>query len=38
VIRHCQQRLERFKVPKHVAFLPELPKTTTGKISKQGLS
>ncbi len=38
VIRHCQQRLERFKVPKHVAFLAELPKTTTGKISKQGLS
>jgi acyl-CoA synthetase (AMP-forming)/AMP-acid ligase II len=38
VIKHCQQRLERFKVPKHVAFLPELPKTDTGKISKKGLS
>jgi long-chain acyl-CoA synthetase len=38
VIKHCQQRLERFKVPKHVAFLPELPKTNTGKISKKGLS
>jgi long-chain acyl-CoA synthetase len=38
VMHHCQQRLERFKVPKHVAFLAQLPKTTTGKISKQGLS
>jgi long-chain acyl-CoA synthetase len=37
VIKHCQKRLEKYMVPKHVAFLPELPKTTTGKISKQGL-
>ena len=37
VIKYCQQRLEKFMVPKHVAFLPELPKTATGKISKQGL-
>jgi amino acid adenylation domain-containing protein len=38
VIKHCQKRLEKYMVPKHVAFLPELPKTTTGKISKQGLN
>lgn len=38
IIKHCQARLERFMVPKSVAFLAELPKTTTGKISKQGLS
>lgn len=38
VIRHCQKRLEKFMVPKHVAFVPELPKTNTGKISKQGLA
>ena len=37
VIRHCQQRMERFMVPKHIAFLDELPKTSTGKISKKGL-
>lgn len=37
VIKHCQTRLEKFMVPKFVAFLPELPKTTSGKISKQGL-
>ncbi len=37
VIRHCQQRMERFMVPKHVVFRSDLPKTTTGKISKKGL-
>ena len=37
VIKHCQQRLEKFMVPKHVAFVPELPKTSSGKISKTGL-
>lgn len=34
----CQKRLENFMVPKHVVFVPELPKTTTGKIKKTGLS
>ncbi|HEV7912498.1 MAG TPA: AMP-binding protein, partial [Albitalea sp.] len=38
VIKHCQKRLEKFMVPKHVAFVAELPKTSTGKISKQGLA
>lgn len=38
VIKHCQKRLEKFMVPKHVEFRPELPKTNTGKISKKGLS
>jgi long-chain acyl-CoA synthetase len=37
VIKHCQKRLERFMVPKLVEFVPELPKTNTGKISKKGL-
>ncbi|MBI4510155.1 MAG: AMP-binding protein [Deltaproteobacteria bacterium] len=36
--RECQLRLENFMVPKHVVFVPELPKTTTGKIKKTGLS
>ena len=36
--RECQKRLEGFMVPKHVALVPELPRTTTGKISKTGLS
>ncbi len=38
VIFECQQRLENFMVPKFVEFVPELPKTTTGKIKKTGLS
>ena len=38
VIKHCQRRLERFMVPKHVAFVAELPKTPSGKISKIGLA
>ena len=35
--RECAQKLENFMVPKHVAFIEELPKTTTGKIKKTGL-
>ncbi|HVY49726.1 MAG TPA: AMP-binding protein [Minicystis sp.] len=38
VMRECQNRLENFMVPKHVVFADELPKTTTGKIKKTGLS
>ena len=37
IILGCQRRLEAFMVPKHVTFLTELPKTTTGKITKTGL-
>jgi acyl-CoA synthetase (AMP-forming)/AMP-acid ligase II len=38
VQRECQKRLENFMVPKHVAFVPELPKTDTGKVKKTGLA
>jgi acyl-CoA synthetase (AMP-forming)/AMP-acid ligase II len=38
IVRECQNRLENFMVPKHVVFVGELPKTTTGKIKKTGLS
>ncbi|HZO16073.1 MAG TPA: AMP-binding protein [Polyangiaceae bacterium] len=38
VMRECQRRLENFMVPKHVAFVAELPKTNTGKIKKTGLA
>jgi amino acid adenylation domain-containing protein len=37
VQRECQQRLENFMVPKHVAFVSDLPKTDTGKVKKTGL-
>lgn len=38
VQRECQKRLESFMVPKHILFVPELPKTTSGKIKKTGLA
>jgi len=37
VKRHCRARLENFMVPREVIFLPDLPKTETGKIRKQSL-
>ena len=36
--RECRGRLEPFMVPKHIAFVDELPKTSTGKIKKTGLA
>ncbi|MFT3841842.1 MAG: class I adenylate-forming enzyme family protein [Myxococcaceae bacterium] len=36
--KRLSARLELFMVPKIVAFVPALPKTPTGKISKIGLS
>lgn len=38
VQRECAARLENYYVPKHVAFVPDLPKTTTGKIKKIDLA
>ncbi len=34
----CQRRLEPFMVPKAVVVVPELPKTSTGKIKKTELA
>ena len=36
--RECQAHLENFMVPKYVVVVSELPKTSTGKIKKSGLS
>jgi acyl-CoA synthetase (AMP-forming)/AMP-acid ligase II len=33
----CLSKLENFMVPKDIIFLPELPKTATGKIQKKAL-
>jgi acyl-coenzyme A synthetase/AMP-(fatty) acid ligase len=35
--RECQAKLENFMVPKYVEIVPELPKTTTGKIRRAAL-
>lgn len=37
IVKGCQARLESFMVPKEVEIVPELPKTTTGKIKKTDL-
>ena len=34
----CQRKLESFMVPKMIVIVAELPKTTTGKIRKRGLT
>jgi acyl-CoA synthetase (AMP-forming)/AMP-acid ligase II len=36
--KECQKRLENFMVPKLIVFVPDLPKTTTGKIKKTDLT
>lgn len=33
----CAKRLVKYKVPKHIEFLDELPKNTTGKILRRSL-
>ncbi|MFC3094969.1 long-chain-fatty-acid--CoA ligase FadD [Alteromonas sediminis] len=37
VITHCKQHLTGYKVPKHVEFKDELPKTNVGKILRREL-
>jgi acyl-CoA synthetase (AMP-forming)/AMP-acid ligase II len=34
IIAYCRKKLPRYMVPKKVEFIPELPKTSTGKIQK----
>jgi long-chain acyl-CoA synthetase len=38
VIAHCRAHLEDFMVPKYVEFRTELPMTSSGKISRLGLT
>jgi amino acid adenylation domain-containing protein len=35
--RECHRRLESFMVPKHIAIVPGLPRTDSGKIKKTSL-
>jgi long-chain acyl-CoA synthetase len=37
VLKHCRANLEDLMIPKYVEFLPELPKTPSGKIKKTDL-
>jgi long-chain acyl-CoA synthetase len=37
LIEHCRKQLTGYKVPKHVYFRPDLPKTNVGKILRRAL-
>jgi fatty-acyl-CoA synthase len=37
VLAYCRQGLAKYKIPKYVEFLPELPKNDTGKINRLAL-
>ncbi|WP_411144121.1 class I adenylate-forming enzyme family protein [Streptomyces sp. x-80] len=37
LIAHCEERLAAYKYPREVEILPELPKTTSGKILRREL-
>jgi fatty-acyl-CoA synthase len=37
LIEHCRAQLARFKVPKYVAFVAELPRNPSGKVLKREL-
>lgn len=38
ILRHCAAQLESFMVPSAVEIVPELPRTSTGKIARQELA
>ena len=37
VIAYCREHLAKYKVPRHIIFLDELPKNATGKILRREL-
>jgi len=37
IIDHCRKHLTGYKVPKHVEFWPEIPKTPVGKVLRREL-
>ena len=37
IIEHCKEHMARYKAPKTIDFVSELPKTGSGKIFKKGL-
>jgi long-chain acyl-CoA synthetase len=37
IVEHCRKNLVGYKVPKHVEFRTELPKTNVGKILRRAL-
>jgi len=37
ILAHCRGQLAAYKIPRHVAFVADLPKTSTGKIRRAAL-
>ena len=37
ILRHCQQHLAEFKVPRHLHFVDAIPKSATGKVQRNRL-
>ena len=37
LIEHCRKQLTGYKVPKHVEFRDDLPRTNVGKILRRAL-
>lgn len=37
IISHCREELAAYKIPRAIAFVPDLPKTSTGKIIRRAL-
>ena len=38
LIKHCKDRMAKFMIPKHIVFLDQMPRTSTGKPEKGKLS
>jgi long-chain acyl-CoA synthetase len=38
LITHCRQELAAYKLPRSVAFVDDLPKTSSGKIMRSELT
>ena len=37
ILEHCRKNLTKYKIPKHIEFKNELPKTNVGKILRRKL-
>lgn len=37
IVAHCKERIASYKKPKHVRFLPSLPRNSSGKVLKYAL-
>lgn len=37
VMKFCEERLSKFKIPKQIKIVPSLPKNPSGKILKRSL-